>query len=780
MRALLVVLAAAGLSCSEIPYYCSSDEQCQRGAEAGFCEANHRCSFANTGCPSGRRFAPFGTGESCVPERPACVVTGVTSGANFSCAWSNGGHVACWGDNGSGQLGDGTTVARSTAKALTAANVVEVVAGNTHACALHNDGAVSCWGDNSMQQLGVDDGTAGNKTMPVKVKGLGQVASLAAGLRHTCARRMDGSLYCWGLNTTSQIGDGTVMNRSAATRVAGVRNDVKQATAGDGHTCALLNDGGLACWGTIRMTAIVPGFEVVQGMPALVMPMPIATQVASGANHICAIAGGEVHCLGANDLGQAGDRALGRMVPPTKVPGVTGAVEIEAGANHTCALLGDGTLRCWGASAAGQTGGAIAEAGNAMPVAPPMTAWKRVAAGGRHSCALTDKGQVFCWGRTTEGQLGDGAPLLWPAPDVAVRITDVGTLAAGTGHTCALTRAGAVLCWGRGDFGQLGDGENLGSSVPKPVMLPGPAAQVVAGGEFACARLADGTVQCWGRGNRGQIGDRTSADKLRPAVAMLPEKAVHIGAGNEHACAVGMSGAVYCWGEVGGGRLGNGVMPAGIANRPQLVPTAMPEFTQVVAGTQYSCALSRTRQVTCWGMSVYGQVGVPVGTLPSPPVVVAGLADVAALAAGAEHVCAITGDGTVWCWGRGDSGQLGSVSTRSGEGTPTPTPIQKFGPATAISASTNHTCAVVAGVAYCWGANRYGQLGIGSTTNNSKPTAVMKLPAMTATVEAGDRHSCGALADGNVFCWGANQFGQLGNSAALERPEPREVMLQCP
>jgi alpha-tubulin suppressor-like RCC1 family protein len=287
MRALLALAIAASLSCTEISYYCTTDQQCVRAGQAGFCESNHRCSFPDDGCPSKRRFAPFGTGEECVEPLPECSVTGVTSGTSFSCAWSNLGHVACWGDNGNGQLGDGTAVARSLPKAIAVANVVEVVAGGTHACALQNDGAVTCWGDDAVGQLGVDDGTTANKTTPVKVKGLGQVTSLAAGLRHTCARRQDGSLLCWGRNNTSQLGDGTVMNRSAATRVPFPPNAVTQVTAGDGHTCALLGEGGVACWGSLRGgVAIAPGLEPVQAMPARLMNIPNATEIASGDKHV--------------------------------------------------------------------------------------------------------------------------------------------------------------------------------------------------------------------------------------------------------------------------------------------------------------------------------------------------------------------------------------------------------------------------------------------------------------------------------------------------------------
>jgi alpha-tubulin suppressor-like RCC1 family protein len=772
--ALLVTLAG----CREIPFSCREDRQCADGAQVGWCEQNQRCSFPDEGCPSRRRFAAFGTDEACVPVAPACAIAGIAAGGNFTCAWSNNGRVSCWGENASGQLGDGTNNGRSTPAAAGVTGVAELVAGGSHACARLTDGGVSCWGDNSANQLGLGAGMNGNRAAPMKVPGLTGVAALAAGARHTCARLGGGTLACWGRNASGQLGDGTTATRDVPTAVVPAPLPWKEIAAGNSHTCGVLGDGSVSCWGTIKNAPVAPGLLAMQLVPGPLTGLSMVTGLVAGDSHACAISGGQVSCWGFNDVGQAGDRALGRMVGPSPVPNVSGAVDLAAGTNHTCARLDDGSARCWGSGASGQLAAPIADSGSTT-VGAPGSPWKQLAAGLRHTCGLTAEGGVYCWGRASEGQLGDGTPLQWLAPDAPIAVArDLTAVSTGAEHSCALTRAGGVVCWGRGDLGQLANGTGASSSTPVAVALPGPVAQIVSGNGFSCARLGDGSAQCWGRGNRGQIGDKTTTDHLRPAPVALPEKIVHLAAGTDHACAVTMTGAVYCWGESGSGRLGSAGATSTAQSKPLLVPLAG-EFIQVGAGNTHSCALSRGQQVTCWGGSTYGQAGVGPGPMLVAPTAMTGLPPVTALAIGGDHSCVVGPDGIVRCWGRGDSGQLGFGTTPSGAGLAQPVAIENFGPATALVAASGHSCAVVAGAAFCWGGNRWGQLGHGKAGGSNKPVAVLKLSGVVA-IDAGDRHSCAILADGTGYCWGGNQWGQLGNAVVLDRIAPTKVALECP
>ncbi len=781
--AFILCVAICALSCSRAPFPCAEDRQCVDGEQKGTCETNHRCSFPDPACPSAKRYAPFGTDETCVAKPPPCTIAGIAAGGNNTCAWFSNGSASCWGEGASGQLGDATATSRSVPKAIDGlAGVIDMTVGGNHICATLGDHALSCWGENAYQQLG--DGTAAQKNIPTKATSLPQVAHVDAGGHHSCAKLPDGGTTCLGRNTTGQLGDGSVVNRGLAQPIAILKKDVLELAAGDAHTCALMRDGAVFCWGSNRVGAVAPGVDPIQGLPVTVPKVPPAVHLTAGENHNCALsAEGTVTCWGANDLGQIGDKALGRVVEPIVVPGIAGAIAIDAGGGHTCAVLRDNTGRCWGSNSAGQLGNGKVEdfvaAGTAANL-DTVGALRQLVTGTRHTCALTQAGDVFCWGRTLEGQLADGIPLLALEPGLTVNLDQVAGLAVGQGHVCAVRAAGDSWCWGRGDFGELGNGDTASMTEPAAVgasVAPTLAAvEIVSGNDFSCARMADGFVTCWGRGNRGQLGNKATADHARTVPVMLPDRVTAIAAGTEHACAVLVTGDVQCWGETAGGRLGNNVTITSAQTKPTPATTTG-DFTQVAAGTNHTCGLTKTGAVLCWGLSNYGQAGAALGQMAPVPAPVLGLPEVAAIASGADHMCALAKDSTVWCWGRGDVGQLGWGTANPGLAQPVQIP--KFSGVIALAAGGQHTCALkVGGLPFCWGSNRYGQLGTGNQANRATPTAVNNLVGVKA-LDAGERNTCAVTTAGKVWCWGSDQYGQLGTGKARERAEPRHVDLLC-
>jgi alpha-tubulin suppressor-like RCC1 family protein len=207
------------------------------------------------------------------------------------------------------------------------------------------------------------DGGVAVGSAPIDVPGLTGVTELKAGRFHTCAVKNDGTLWCWGLNQTGQIGDGTVADRSRPTRVSGLA-DVVAVAPGANHTCAARSDGTVACWGS-------------------------------------------------NNFGQLG-KGIGQSTPtlvPAAVPQFTGALNLVAGAFHTCALRRvlfslDPPASCWGDSSSGQLGAPSTTVFG--PVSPSITDITSLAAGDGHSCAVKGDGTAVCWGLNNHGQLGDG------------------------------------------------------------------------------------------------------------------------------------------------------------------------------------------------------------------------------------------------------------------------------------------------------------------------------------------------------------------------------------
>ena len=243
-----------------------------------------------------------------------------------------------------------------------------------------------------------------------------------------------------------------------------------------------------------------------------------------------------------------------------------------------------------------------------------------------------------------------------------------------------------------------------------------------------------------------------------------------ISAGRDHTCAL-VAGASFCWGLDGNGELGNGETSS-TANHP--VPTSPigDDLTQVVSGDFHTCARSAAGGAWCWGMNIAGQLGDGSNTDRDVPIPVTGLGSgVMSVGAGTQHSCAVTTGGAVSCWGQNLSGELGdSANTPSN----VPVPVTGLGSGVAaVAVGSQHTCALTdAGGVWCWGANNAGQLGNGTTTGSNVPVAVSGLGSGVAQIAAGDDTTCAVTDAGAARCWGANGSGQLGDGSTVHRTTP--------
>ncbi|RIJ67837.1 chromosome condensation regulator RCC1 [Nakamurella silvestris] len=346
----------------------------------------------------------------------------VASGQAHTCAVSGSKGLLCWGWNHVGQLGIGTKddATRPVAVSLPE-GVKSVVSGNEFTCALLNSRGVWCWGENLEGQLGT--GMAGRELRsdhPQAVQGLSMgIASLAAGYSHACAVTSAGGLFCWGANNAGQVGNGTRTDTSEPTAVTGLSSGVRQVAAGVNHTCALLIDNRVQCWG---------------------------------------------------DLDSEGE-ASGYTSPRT-IGGLPGQpVGIAAGRYGTCVLSADATVYCWGWNPADP----LLRAGQSQtpsPISGLSGNVQRIAIGDGAACAILTDRTVRCWGSNENGELGDGTTTQRVFPTVVVGLQNVVDIAPGTGHTCALTADSSVYCWGSNSSGQLGAA--VGSESLRPVKVTTP------------------------------------------------------------------------------------------------------------------------------------------------------------------------------------------------------------------------------------------------------------------------------------------------------------------
>ena len=338
------------------------------------------------------------------------------------------------------------------------------------------------------------------------------------------------------------------------------------------------------------------------------------TQISAGENHTCALLdSGGVHCWGLNLRGQLGNGMSGtgqEQPEPVRVMGIqNAAAHIAAGREHNCAALKDGQVYCWGYNFRGQLGNGNTTAQSApVPVSGVANAIA-VAAGGDHSCALISGGTIKCWGYNGDGELGAGSAAFTSlAPLDVAGITNAVAISAGLLHTCALLANNRVRCWGYNGNGALGDGTF--SNRNAPVEIAGfVSTSIDAGWNHTCSTYS-GSVYCWGDNSNGILGDGTTTDRNAPTQSQGINAATAVAAGQLHTC-VRVStnfGQIRCWGYSGGGRLGNGDVPETTVFSP-VTTLAIDSFIAVTTGRLHTCALTSSGSAKCWGSNVLAQVG---------------------------------------------------------------------------------------------------------------------------------------------------------------------------
>jgi alpha-tubulin suppressor-like RCC1 family protein len=373
------------------------------------------------------------------------------------------------------------------------------------------------------------------------------VAFVVPGDTHTCARRADGSLLCWGDNRYGQLGTGDTIQHLTPTQVnlSGTSVAKVYLPTGSGDitsdlavfTCALRTDDSLACWGDNRSGQLGTGTMNQSLLPTPVMTLgTTVARAGAGAGYACAqTIDGNFWCWGTNQDGQLGIGSMTSKTTPTQAKALSSVDSVECGGFHACALESDNTLWCWGDNTDGQLGF--------------MTA-------GEQTTPL----QV-----TSLGEGLDGGP----AGDSGATV--VQKVSAGAHHTCAITKAGEVFCWGDNTYGQLGTGDTTSQTTPTPVeastLESGGATviEVYAGGTSTCALRSDATLWCWGDNTNGQLatGDTTQHPApVQASPSILGNQVASASVGGAHACAVKTDGSVWCWGNNMYGQLGTGSLGA--------------------------------------------------------------------------------------------------------------------------------------------------------------------------------------------------------------------------
>jgi len=385
-------------------------------------------------------------------------------------------------------------------------------------------------------------------------------------------------------------------------------------------------------------------------------------------------------------------------------------------------------------------------------------------------CDGTDLGGALCsdLGLTGSGLVCDDSCRL-----DASACTRWVSVSCGTSHTCALDSAGSLWCWGASlpagvEPTEPPPNENIMTPVLKNLGMP--VLQVATGNIHTCVILSNQSLWCWGGNTDFQLGAGilNAATRTPQPVSGLGSGVSAVAAGSAFTCAIA-NGQIYCWGANGNGQLGIGSTDTQELPQSISLPGAAP--TTLATGASHTCVVNASGDLFCWGGSFNGQLGLSTTEDQLSPSQVASIDSIQQIYAGAIHTCAIKLDGTLWCWGSNFHGQLGNGTTvDSWE----PSQVSSMGTAVFGGAAPqySHNCFIKGDqTAWCWGLNQYGQLGNGTGgggayLRSAVPVAVSTLSGVIS-IGAGENHSCAVLADGTLWCWGSNEFGQLGNPTVL-------------
>jgi alpha-tubulin suppressor-like RCC1 family protein len=346
----------------------------------------------------------------------------VSAGYSFNCGVTTDDRAYCWGNNGSGQLGDGTTTARTRPHAVKGGlRFRHVNAGTNHVCGVTTDDRLYCWGFGDDGQLG-NGSTSEVQSTPVLVSGGRRWRQVRAGSSHTCGVTMADIAFCWGRNLDGQLGVGDSTDRLVPVRVLGGLH-WEEVTSGATHTCGLTLDNRAYCWGA-HAGADLTGTDQLQ---------------------------------------------------PTRVPGSVVLRRIEAGSGHTCGIGVDDRAYCWGFNTDGEVGTGSSTYYYDQPVL--VSGSRRYAylnAGNSHTCAVARSERMFCWGFNGSGELGDGTGTTRTVPTAVAGDHDWLQVSSGVTHTCAVDTDQHAWCWGSGLDGELGIGMTPFSRLV-PVAVAGPS-----------------------------------------------------------------------------------------------------------------------------------------------------------------------------------------------------------------------------------------------------------------------------------------------------------------
>ena len=678
------------------------------------------------------------------------------------------------------QAGNGSTIGAATpvyrSFAVADGGFVQMTASKVNdAClAIRANGTLWAWGNNGASQLG--DATLVIQRTPVQIGTNTTWTYVSTGGGHTLALRSDGTLWGWGTGTTGQVGNGSASIVGAPVQV-GASKTWAQVSAGANHTAAIATDGTLWVWGSNASGQLGNGTTdtSVHTLPVQVGSSTnwrtTAGSLSAGGDFILALqTDGSLYAWGLNSSGQIGDGTTTSKTSPTLIS--SGWSRVCAGTAFSTALRADGTLWSWGLNSSGQVGdGSLSNRTSPVQISADND-WAESFCGGAFGLAAKTDGSLWSWGINSVGHLGQGFASS-VQPSVPARIQDGGAtwLTAAAGGTFAIAARQDTTLWAWGAY------SNGQQAILPYTMLPlaaplGAVVGVTAGVANTLVTRADGSLLIWGSNSSGQLGLGVGDSIPHPAPVPFGsgQQWQSVSMGSASVLAVASNGTLWGCGVNSSSQLGDGTT---IRRNSLLQIGSETDWQTVHQGNAHSLAIKQDGSLWAWGSNASGQLGDGTSTARSIPVQIGADHDwVKIAAANSSFSIAQKADGSLWSWGSNSSGQLGDGTTTSSNRP------AKIGTATDwihFAAGSTHVLAVKAdGSLWAWGNNSTGQVGDGTFTNRTSPTQI-GIGADWRSISAGSASSFAIRADGSLWAWGSNSSGQLSNGSYTAQSLPTQV-----
>jgi len=615
------------------------------------------------------------------------------------------------------------------------------------------------------------DGTTINRSAPVQIGIVTNWVGVATGESHSLGLRADGTLWAWGDNAYGQVGDGTFVDKLSPVQI-GTSSTWKGIFTGWGFSFAIRSDGTLWAWGRNSGGQLGDGSTTNRNAPVQIGTDSDWTEIDGSFDFTLAVkTNGTLWSWGQNSNGSLGDGSGTSRLIPGQVGIGTDWISISCGLSHSMGLKANGSLWTWGSNQFNQIGDGTT-INRAMPVQINSgTQWVEISGGSQQSFAISSSGNLWGWGMNNLGQLGDGTITNRSIP-VQIGIDNMWVEICGANSgAIALKANGTVWGWGYNGNGEIGDGTF--SQRLNPVQVSSIASQWVtlsSGGGHNLAIKADGTLWSWGFNTYGQLGDGTTINRNVPIQVGTGTNWVSVSTGAWFSFGIRSDGTLWSWGYNFRGNLGDGTTIA--RSNPTQVGIGN-NWVAVSAGGEHTLAIRSDGTLWACGYNLFGQLGDGTTTQRNSFIQIGLNNDWVNISAGGAHSFGIRANGTLWAWGGNDVGQLG-------DGTLTfrYSPVQVGIANNWINVSTgrgSHTAATRSnGTLWCWGRNNFGQVGDGSTTDRNTPIQIGSNTDWI-NVSAENNQTMGFRSNGGLWTWGRNANGQLGDGTLLNKVSPSFV-----